>query len=339
MSECAIDEMLESRFWFVGITGTVLAIFGVISNALLAVLFLSRRSYRNSPFFFLGFVAFYDTLLDFTYIVLLPVPTMAEYYDNLPVYNFWLHYVKPAYLFGQISKISSVLCLIVASFERYFITRHWTFTGFEQRTRWLFLLFVVLFAISLKLVTFTDIVILKLPMCDRFRRYKVGNLSDNVLMSGLFNIISIFLPFITLVFLNSGIVMMLRKQHIQQLRSLITELTVGPDIMKLRRNNIRSATITLIVIITAYLISNLLNMMITLFEFLWPDFLHTEHRLLYRIVTDIASVLTVVGNAIRCPAHLISNKNIRHHFSMMLFGENNKVGFAHISSMLAEKGF
>lgn len=71
MSECAIDEMLESRFWFVGITGTVLAIFGVISNALLAVLFLSRRSYRNSPFFFLGFVAFYDTLLDFTYIVLL----------------------------------------------------------------------------------------------------------------------------------------------------------------------------------------------------------------------------------------------------------------------------
>lgn len=52
-------------------------------------------------------------------------------------------------------------------------------------------------------------------MCDRFRRYKVGNLSDNVLMSGLFNIISIFLPFITLVFLNSGIVMMLRKQHIQ----------------------------------------------------------------------------------------------------------------------------
>lgn len=62
---------------------------------------------------------------------------------------------------------------------------------------------------------------------------------------------------------------------LQQLRSLITELTMGPDIMKLRRNNIRSATITLIVIITAYLISNLLNMMITLFEFLWPGYFRT----------------------------------------------------------------
>ncbi|VDM47280.1 unnamed protein product [Toxocara canis] len=162
-------------------------------------------------------------------------------------------------------------------------------------------------------------------MCSGFRRYKVGSLSDNTLLSGLLNIISIFVPFITLISLNGAIVLMLRRQHIQQLRSLITELTMGPDIMKLRRRNIRSATNTLIVIITAYLISNLLNMMITLFEFFWPDFLHTEHRQLYRIVTDTASVLTVVGNAIRCPAHLVSNKDIRQHFGLMLFGESNKV--------------
>uniref|UniRef100_A0A914R8Z5 G-protein coupled receptors family 1 profile domain-containing protein n=1 Tax=Parascaris equorum TaxID=6256 RepID=A0A914R8Z5_PAREQ len=212
MSECAIDEMVESRFWFVGITGTVFAVFGVISNALLAVFFLSRRSYRNSPFFFLGFVAFYDTLLDFTYIVLLVI----------------------------------------------------------------------------------------------------GNLSDNVPMSGLFNIISIFLPFITLVFLNSGIVMMLRKQHIQGLYSYKNwevlwthfKLHFGLDQISLHSINIE-----------------LLRIKQSL------DFLHTEHGLLYRTATDIASVLTVVGNAIRCPAHLISNKDLRHHFSMMLFGENNKVDF------------
>ncbi|VDK57660.1 unnamed protein product [Anisakis simplex] len=376
MCDNATEKLIVSRLWLVGIIGTSLAMFGVISNALLAVLFLSHLNYRNSPFFFLGFVAFYDTLLDFTYIILLPIPTIAEYLDDLPMYHFWLEYVRPGYFLGQISKISSVLCLIVASFERYFITKHWTFTGFEQRTRWLILIFVVLLAISVKLTTFTmsafrdeyisssanriilmftvrsalssfyaeihqggcaaalrrcflkDITIVKMPMCDRFRKYKVGNLSDDVLMSGIFNIVTIFLPFITLVFLNGGIVMMLNKQHIQELRSLITELAMGPDIMRMRRRTIRTATNTLIVIISAYLISNLLNMMITLCEFLRPDFLHRDHRQLYRITSDMASVLTVLGNLIRCPAHLISSKELREQFKLMLFGEN-KVGYLH----------
>jgi hypothetical protein len=40
--------------------------------------------------------------------------------------------------------------------------------------------------------------------------------------------------------------------------------------MKARRRNLRLATHTLLVIITAYLISNLLNMALTLTEFLDP---------------------------------------------------------------------
>uniref|UniRef100_A0A1I7X893 Uncharacterized protein n=1 Tax=Heterorhabditis bacteriophora TaxID=37862 RepID=A0A1I7X893_HETBA len=39
------------------------------------------------------------------------------------------------------------------------------------------------------------------------------------------------------------------------------------------------------------------------------------------MATDVASVLTVIGNAIRCPAHFLSNSEIRQQFSSMFFGQ------------------
>ncbi|VDD93261.1 unnamed protein product [Enterobius vermicularis] len=144
------NECYTERFWLIGITGSLLAIFGVISNALLTIVFLSNLSYRRSPFFFLGFVALYDTLLDFTYM---SVPICAGFTTDLSICLLWYHYSQPFHLFAQIFKISSVFCLIAASIERYLMTRHWTFTGFEHRTRWLILIIIVAFAVIIKTAT------------------------------------------------------------------------------------------------------------------------------------------------------------------------------------------
>ena len=56
----------------------------------------------------------------------------------------------------------------------------------------------------------------------------------------------------------------------QQLRSLITELTMGHDYMKVRRRNIRAATNTLLLIISVYLISNLLSLFLSVSVFIQP---------------------------------------------------------------------
>lgn len=73
MCNIETNGSLLERFWTIGVAGTVIALFGVICNAMLTIIFLTRRMYRHSPFFFLGFVAFYDTLLDFNYIILLVI--------------------------------------------------------------------------------------------------------------------------------------------------------------------------------------------------------------------------------------------------------------------------
>ncbi|VDL76089.1 unnamed protein product [Nippostrongylus brasiliensis] len=94
------------------------------------------------------------------------------------------------------------------------MTKHWTFTGFEQRTRWLALSFVVGMAIIIKSIT-ADISVLEREECDGYRRFKVSYQRGDSYHLGLFNTAAIFVPFFTLIFLNGGIVMMLRKQNVQ----------------------------------------------------------------------------------------------------------------------------
>ncbi|KAI1715671.1 G-protein coupled receptor daf-37 [Ditylenchus destructor] len=314
------NDLLGSRFWLVVVAGGTLALYGVVANALLARLFVSRLNFRHSPFFFLGFVALFDTLVDLVYILLLTPPILSEYFNWVRLYLYWLPQARWLYLFGQIFKISSCFCLIVASFERYMMTRHWTFSGFDYRMRWFILGCAISGGIFVKLLTTVDIVVVLNRNCTRiFQRYSIGQAGKREWLPSFFNLLTVVLPFGTLVFLNGGIVLMLRHQNVQQLRSLITELTMGHDVMKIRRRNLRAATNTLLVIISAYLISNLLNMFLSVMEYLYPGFLQHTYPYQYRISSDCASLLTVVGNALRFPAHVCSNKEISEQLKQMLF--------------------
>ncbi|ETN79469.1 hypothetical protein NECAME_02586 [Necator americanus] len=225
-------------------------------------------------------------------------------------------------LFGLLANgLLATLFLTRANYSyRYGMTKHWTFTGFERKTRWLALLFVVGMTIIIKNIT-ADITVIERDECVGYQRFKIITRRVDSYHIGLFNTAAIFVPFFTLIFLNGGIVLMLRKQNVQQLRSLITELTMGTDVMKIRRRNLRSATNTLIVIISAYLISNLLNVYLTITEYFDGDFLHVHHPDFFRLAADFAAVLAVIGNAIRCPAHFLSSSEIRQQFSLMFFGE------------------
>ena len=51
------------------------------------------------------------------------------------------------------------------------------------------------------------------------------------------------------------------------------------------------------------------------------DILHQDHPDLHRLALDIASLLTVIGNVIRFPAHFCSNSDIRQQFKQMLCGD------------------
>lgn len=114
-------------------------------------------------------------------------------------------------------------------------------------------------------------IIIKRSACARvYERYRVAQAATKEWTTSFVALLTVVAPFGTLVFLNGGTVLMLRHQNVQQLRSLITELTMGHDVMKIRRRNLRAATNTLLVIISVYLISNLLHLFMSLIEYLHP---------------------------------------------------------------------
>nr|CAD2177017.1 unnamed protein product [Meloidogyne enterolobii] len=214
-------------------------------------------------------------------------------------------------------------CLIVASFERYLVTSHWTFGGFEERTRWLLLVLVLTLAIAIRFSTSVEVVVLiDGRNIDPFKRYTAGQVSRRDWLPNFLSLLTVIIPFATLVFLNGGIVLMLRQQNVQQLRSLITELTMGHDFMKVRRRNIRAATNTLLFIISAYLISNLLNLFLSILVFFSLVF--------FKELILINIVLTVIGNALRFPAHFFSNGEVREQL-LSIFYTSEKISSSNAS--------
>uniref|UniRef100_A0A914WIS8 G-protein coupled receptors family 1 profile domain-containing protein n=1 Tax=Plectus sambesii TaxID=2011161 RepID=A0A914WIS8_9BILA len=306
--------LLRERFYLVVVAGNALALVGIVFNVLLFIIFLSRYRFRHSPMFFLGCVAVCDTLLDVAYITVLTVPILAQYLSLLGLYFVWIAYVRLFFTIGQIFKVASVFSLIVASFERFWMTKHWTFTGFDPRLRAFALVVIAAGAVLVKVPTYFDIIVAASPHCTGFAKYRVGTMTRSQVVYWLQNVICIFTPFFCLVFLNGGIVAMLRRQNVQQLRSLIMELAVGHDRMERQKAELRAATRTLVVIITAYLFSNLLNIFLTLFEYFDAETLKREYREFYRLGSDTASLLTVLGNAIRLPIYVFSDPEIRSEF-------------------------
>lgn len=101
---------------------------------------------------------------------------------------------------------------------------------------------------------------------------------------------------------------------------------MGYDFMKIRRRNIRAATNTLLLIISAYLISNLLSLFLSISVFLRPGLLQRQYPIEYRLCSDGASLLTLIGNALRFPAHFCSNAEVREQCKAMFYPEIMKVG-------------
>uniref|UniRef100_A0A915DIX0 G protein-coupled receptor n=1 Tax=Ditylenchus dipsaci TaxID=166011 RepID=A0A915DIX0_9BILA len=300
------DALVNLRFWLVAVVGGSVAVFGMVANGLLARLFVSRLNFRHSPFFFLGFVALFDTLLDLIYLLLLTPPILGEHFNWVHLYLYWLPQARWLYLFGQIFKISSCFCLIVASFERYMMTRHWTFSGFDYRTRWFILGCAIFGAIFVKLFTAVDVVVVFNRNCSRiFQRYTIGQAGHKEWLASFINLLTVIIPFGTLVFLNGGIVLMLRHQNVQvafELNRFWLYMHLG-------------------VYDTIFFNTRMPDLM----EYLYPGLLQRTYPYQYRICSDCASLMTVLGNALRFPAHICSNKEISEQLQLMLCASDKEI--------------
>ncbi|CDH93304.2 G-protein coupled receptors family 1 profile domain-containing protein [Caenorhabditis elegans] len=94
------------------------------------------------------------------------------------------------------------------------------------------------------------------------------------------------------------------------------------------RRRKRDATRTLAALITIYLLTNTLNLLITIMEFINPDVLGSlGEGWTYKYLADLSSVLTISSTAFRLPVYFHCNGDIRaqiRHFAKACFIEQNE---------------
>ncbi|KAK5985096.1 hypothetical protein GCK32_002562, partial [Trichostrongylus colubriformis] len=90
------------------------------------------------------------------------------------------------------------------------------------------------------------------------------------------------------------------------------------------RKKKRDATRTLAALVSVYLLANTLNFLLTIMEFIKPEWLRNigEGRI-YKYLADLSSLLTISSTATRLPVYFHCNREIRKQLRHFLadFGQ------------------
>ncbi len=353
--QCAFNEpYTEGRFALV-ISATSLAILGVFFNGALLVFFIGAN--RQSSIY-LALLAFLDCCLCINYILLFGVDAVAIYYRLPEIFLLWNNYLIVVYGLSRIVQLSIPYIVLAATFERWLILVgnfsvcpwvHSLVTHWGRRCAALIILSGV---IILKAPVFWDLRLHHYTNCtDYFGSMEIIptelalRVEYHIYDFYFMTVIQVFLPFFSLIFLNLLIIRRLSKVRTSKqsmiahgLRvslgksgSIITASTgddnTGKLLLRGRRDRekkvrIRSATLTMVVLVFSHLICNSLHVFISSMERLnvWgllkrDDDTSTEF---YTASADVISFLFMFSSFLRLPIYLVCNPHLRQDFMALM---------------------
>uniref|UniRef100_A0AC35TWM4 G_PROTEIN_RECEP_F1_2 domain-containing protein n=1 Tax=Rhabditophanes sp. KR3021 TaxID=114890 RepID=A0AC35TWM4_9BILA len=146
---------------------------------------------------------------------------------------------------------------------------------------------------------------------------EVSELSKNYLYEliwriGFRNLITVILPFFVLVIINGRVIYILATSP-----DSTTTTNTSTDFMTTeyqRKLRVRVATKTLLCVVFTYLLSNLLNVIITFWEYIDMYTLQFVHVQFYTFAVDLVSISTVLAGMFRLPIYASCMPELRKEF-------------------------
>uniref|UniRef100_A0A0M3KCG6 G_PROTEIN_RECEP_F1_2 domain-containing protein n=1 Tax=Anisakis simplex TaxID=6269 RepID=A0A0M3KCG6_ANISI len=213
----------------------------------------------------------------------------------------WWSYIGPLLALCHVSMTFSCFLIILATIERYLITQKakclQKFRQYRQA--------LAMFMFTLALV------VMRNGNCTGLTEFEpmLTSLVSTWLYGTIFrfyfrNILTVFVPFFLLAYLNVRIVATLRAQ---QRKAAMFKFACSEHKMK-----IRSATRLTVFIVCSYLMANVLNVLITAWEYVdFESAVTPDNFWIYETCTDVISVLYVFTCATRLLVYMLCNKEIR----------------------------
>uniref|UniRef100_A0A1I7YIC6 G_PROTEIN_RECEP_F1_2 domain-containing protein n=1 Tax=Steinernema glaseri TaxID=37863 RepID=A0A1I7YIC6_9BILA len=304
-------DYIDQRFWLVTFFGSLISAVSIVENAFLFCVFITSRHHRNSHSLYLLLLAFFDVYMSVSFVTLMSVRVLFNYAESVYLKNLWMSYVVPMMAGSHIAMTTSSFLIVFATVERFAITKASTYVEFLQRNRkWIALLAVLLGVVSKVTIAF-EFKVQQDPGCNGTIGEFFLTVTDLVRENRYYlvwrfwyrNLITILLPFFVLMAMNAQIVNELRKQAYDPLVSHFTDHQRQPNHAKQRKARIRSATRTLVLIVVTYLLANVLNVIITIWEHIDAETLLFSYTQFYIISVDAVSLLTIVACALRLPIY------------------------------------
>uniref|UniRef100_A0AC35GKC8 G-protein coupled receptors family 1 profile domain-containing protein n=1 Tax=Panagrolaimus sp. PS1159 TaxID=55785 RepID=A0AC35GKC8_9BILA len=305
---------LIERFWLVSVFGTSVALISIIENMFLLFMLCRSRQHRNSHSFYLLLLAFCDVFIALAYIPLMSFSLLLDYFESLLLLRAWFNYMIPMITISHIAITSSSFLIVAASFERFAITINSTKVRFLHKYRKQIGFGAILIGIFAKITLALEFEITVIKQCLgtmmeyslNLSSFATNRLYNLIWRLWIRSIVTVLLPFCLLAFINAKIVLVLQRSEFVQLLHLekISEVQ--------RKSRVRAATRTLLLLVFTYLISNILNVCLTIWEYIDMNSLTVNFYAFYTFGVDCVSILTVVAGALRLPIYVTCQPQIRN---------------------------
>uniref|UniRef100_A0A914ECG7 G-protein coupled receptors family 1 profile domain-containing protein n=1 Tax=Acrobeloides nanus TaxID=290746 RepID=A0A914ECG7_9BILA len=244
---------------------------------------LFKKQHRNSHCLYLLLLAFFDIFVGAAYVPLMSLNVLVDYFESVFLLRAWFTYMIPMITISHVAMTSSSFLILAASIERYCLT-----IDFNEECQ------------------------------GTMNEYQMdlSSLAKNKYYNMLWrlwfkNFFTVLLPFFVLAFMNVRIVLVLQKNEFEFLAAeKISEIQ--------RKRRVRAATRTLMMVVFTYLLSNMLNVFITIWEYIDLHMLQTEFEAFYTFGVDLVSIFTILAGALRLPIYVACQPQLRMEFFAML---------------------
>ncbi|KAE9415823.1 hypothetical protein Angca_001034, partial [Angiostrongylus cantonensis] len=273
------------------------------------------KSYRSSHCLYLALLAFFDIFIAGAYIPLMSLNIVVDYWKSVVLLRAWFSYMIPMITVSHIAMTASSFLMVAASFERYCVTVHPQCTKFLNRNRNRIAAASVFLGVATKCTHPFEFEVTYVAECfGTMGEYTLG--LSALALDEIYNaywriwfrsVFTILIPFFLLAFMNIRIVLVTQRSEFQFLSS--HKLSQAK-----RKSRVRAATRTLVFVVATYLLSNILNVIITIWEYIDYESITVTFSTFYVFAVDVVSLLTVFAGALRLPIYVYSQSDIRKEF-------------------------
>ncbi|CAB3398753.1 unnamed protein product [Caenorhabditis bovis] len=318
------DFKLVERFWLCVVVGVTVSTMSILFNSFIFVVFSLNRQHRKSPNLYLLLLSMFDVFIAFAYIAVLSVRVLTNFTASVLLKSIWVKYMVPMLAVSHIGITSSTFLICFVSIERYCITVNNFLVPHLQRHRPFLAFLAVMCGVVSKGTILKEVTINTDEDCAGELNYWRVEPSQLVLRNPNFNIywrfyfrniFTILAPFFILLLVNCLLLYRL-QEHVKKSKYIEQS---DKQVVKMKKARIRAATRSLVIIICTYLFSNVLSVIITIWEYIDSASLFAErYQSFYVLSVDVISILTIVASCLRLPIYAICQPLLRKEMNECL---------------------